>query len=67
VLGTAAVVKILLLIVFYILFGPIVLLAIPIYAILWIVLRPFRAGAGVLRFLKNLILLPFRIVARIVS
>jgi hypothetical protein len=61
------VVKVLLLIVFYILFGPIVLLAIPIYAILWIVLRPFRAGAGVLRFLKNLILLPFRIVARIVS
>ena len=60
-------VKVLLLIVFYILFGPIVLLAIPIYAILWIVLRPFRAGAGVLRFLKNLILLPFRIVARIVS
>jgi hypothetical protein len=59
--------KVVLLIVFYILFGPIVLLAIPIYAILWVVLRPFRAGASVLRFLKNVILLPFRIVARIVS
>jgi hypothetical protein len=44
-----------------------VLLAIPIYAILWVVLRPFHAGASVLRFLKNLSLLPFRIVARIVS
>jgi hypothetical protein len=59
--------KIVLLVVFYILFGPIVLLAIPIYAILWVVLRPFHAGASVLRFLKNLSLLPFRIVARIVS
>jgi hypothetical protein len=59
--------KILLLVVFYILFGPIVLLAIPIYLILWILFRPFRAGASVLRFLKNLILLPFKIVARIVS
>jgi hypothetical protein len=57
--------KILLLVVFFILFGPIVLLAIPIYAILWVVLRPFRAGASVLRFLKNVILLPFRIVAKI--
>jgi len=57
--------KILLLVVFYILLGPIVLLAIPIYAILWIVLRPFRTGAAILRFLKNLILLPVRIVAKI--
>ncbi len=57
--------KILLLVVFYILLGAIVLLAIPIYAILWIVLRPFRTGAAILRFLKNLILLPVRIVAKI--
>lgn len=34
--------KILLLVVFYILFGPIVLLAIPIYLILWVLLRPGR-------------------------
>jgi hypothetical protein len=61
----AGMLKILLLVVFFILFGPIVLLAIPIYAILWVVLRPFRAGASVLRFLKNVILLPFRIVAKI--
>jgi hypothetical protein len=61
----AGMLKVLLLVVFFILFGPIVLLAIPIYAILWVVLRPFRAGASVLRFLKNVILLPFRIVAKI--
>ncbi len=57
--------KILLLVAFYILLGPIVLLAIPIYVILWIVLRPFRTGAAILRFFKNLILLPVRIVAKI--
>jgi hypothetical protein len=39
------VLKVLLLVLFYILFGPIVLLAIPIYLILWVLLRPFRAGA----------------------
>lgn len=58
--------KILLLVAFYILLGPIVLLAIPIYAILWIVLRPFHTGAAILRFFKNLILLPVRIVMKIV-
>jgi hypothetical protein len=57
--------KILLLVGFYILLGPIVLIAIPIYAILWIVLRPFRIGASILRFFKNLILLPVRIVTKI--
>jgi hypothetical protein len=39
------VLKVLLLVLFYILFGPIVVLAIPIYLILWVLLRPFRAGA----------------------
>ncbi len=28
-------------------------------------LRPFRTGAAILRFFKNLILLPVRIVAKI--
>ena len=55
----------LLLLLFYILLGPIVLVAILIYAILWIVFAPFRIGAGVLEFLKSLVLLPVRVVERL--
>ena len=55
----------LLLLLFYILLGPIVLVAILVYAILWIVFTPFRIGAGVLDALKNLVLLPVRLVERL--
>ena len=55
----------LLLLLFYILLGPIVLVAIVVYAILWIAFTPFRIGAGVLETLKNLVLLPVRLVERL--
>ena len=55
----------LLLLLFYILLGPIVLVAIVVYAILWIAFTPFRIGAGALETLKNLVLLPVRLVERL--
>jgi hypothetical protein len=59
-------VRILLLLLLYVLLGPIVLLGVLVYVILWIVFTPFRIGTDILEFLKGVVLLPVRLVERLV-